>query len=615
MCGINGIYNLDGSPVVKNELIKMNSMMRHRGPDDEGCFVSENVGLSMRRLSIIDIEGGHQPLANENDRYWIVFNGEIYNYIELRQGLEEKHCFKTKSDTEVILHLYEEYKDKCLQYLNGMFAFAIWDKEEKELFVARDRFGIKPLFYFYHEGRFAFSSELKSLLKVLPFQTEVDYPAFLLYLFLMYVPAPDCMIKGIKKLEPAHFMKIGRTGSYTKERYWDIEKFSTRDVEDEGVLKEELLFLLKDSLRMQKRSDVPIGTFLSGGLDSGTLVALLSEQTNMPLRTYSVGFEGHIYDERSAARLIAGRYGTVHKELLINSQMARESLPEVAYFMDEPVYDSAAVPTLLLSRMARQDGVKVILNGTGGDEVFGGYPQYRNEGFNRVLMEIFPKSLRKFAGKMLELAGSTAGIRLNNPVLDYLCRISGRVGFADKFLKDKEWDKVICSKLEETLCPIFFDPRLSSDVSRRMYFDLRTYLVGDLLMLLDKMTMGASVEGRVPLLDHRIAELMFSLTDRYKVSENGLKTLFRKTIVNMLPEELLNLPKRGFGAPVVKWVIENTFSSDNPWYKMWEEDDFLKEHIDIEGAKAFLRAASAKHMDSIPFFGLTFFAEWKRFIL
>lgn len=615
MCGINGIFYLNGRPVIKDELLKMNSMMTHRGPDDEGYYINKNIGLAMRRLSIIDVHGGHQPLTNEDGRYWIVFNGEIFNFVELRQGLQSRHRFTTNSDTEVIIHLYEEHGEKCLQYLNGMFTFAIWDNVEKELFIARDRLGVKPFFYFQYDQTFAFSSELKALIKVAPFQAEVDYTSFLLYIFLMYVPDPECIVKGIKKLEPGHFIKVKRSGIVCKEKYWDVKRFSTFGSSDESALRDELLFLLKDAIRIQKRSDVPIGTFLSGGLDSGTVVALLAEQNEQPVRTFSVGFEGHIYDERPAARIIAERFGTSHRELVVTAKMAQEGLSEVVYLMDEPVYDSAAVPVFLLSRMARHDGVKVILNGTGGDEIFGGYPRYMDNELRRRVINLLPRPVLNLIGDFLEKCGINFGMRMNNQVFDYLCRISGRVSFADNFLTDKDWPDILREKLEEILDPIFYDPRLSSAVSRRMYFDLKTYLVGDLLMLLDKMTMGASIEGRVPLLDHRLVEFMFSLSDHYKLADGKLKVFFRKTISDMLPDEVLHLPKRGFGAPVGNWVAECAFSGSSPWYETMCADDFLKEHIDIERAMIFLKSVSGKNLDINPFFGLTFFAEWRKQVI
>jgi asparagine synthase (glutamine-hydrolysing) len=612
VCGIAGIYRFDEAPPETRALQAMLDRMVHRGPDDQGTFADGGLAFGIRRLSIIDVKGGHQPIESEDGRYCIVFNGEIYNFLELRAELVGRHTFRTHSDTEVLLHLYEERGPACLADLNGMFAFAVWDRRERELFVARDRLGIKPLFYVAEPGRFAFSSELRSLVE-LTGRRAIDETAFLMYLLMMYVPAPDCLVEGVRKLPPAHYLKIDRHGRIETRRYWDVERFGDARL-DEGEARERLLELLRDAIRLQQRSDVPLGVFLSGGLDSGTVVALMAEQVTQPVRTFSVGFEGHLYDERPAARMVAARHGAVHRELLLDAKAAIATLPEVAAYIDEPVCDSAAVPTLLLSRLAREDGIKVILNGTGGDEVFGGYPRYSDQGVRRALAAL-PLGLRRLAGLALGVGGSPHALRVRNPMVDYLCRISGRLDLMGRLLRDPAWTERLTGRLDDLLSPLFHDPRLVTDVSRRTYFDLHTYLVGDLLALLDKMTMAASVEGRVPLLDHRLVEWMFALPDRFRVAGGTTKRLFRQAIGDLLPTEVLATPKRGFGAPVGHWLAEAARAGDEPWDRLWKSDEFLRDRIDVEAAAASWLNLPEVSGDANVFFGLSLLVEWRRQVL
>jgi asparagine synthase (glutamine-hydrolysing) len=378
MCGINGIYDFNGNVVRREQLEVMNSKMVHRGPDDDGYFVSGPFGMGMRRLAIIDIEGGKQPITNEDERFFAVLNGEIYNYVELQKELVARgHILTTKSDTEVLVHLFEDEGTKCVQRLNGMFVFAIWDDLKRELFLFRDRIGIKPLFYTRQNNLFVFSSDLSSLTAILPLAKDVSLDAFLLYLGLSYVPYPWTIFRNVHKLEPGHYLEVDSSNEVIISKYWDIEEFETlrlAKIEDYQSL---VLELLRDSIRLQMRSDVPIGTFLSGGVDSSCVVALLAEQTSQPVRTFSVGFEGHHTDERPYARLVAERFQTDHLELMITADDICNYFHKVINFLDEPLADNALFPTLMLSELARERGVKVILNGSGGDEIFGGYGRYR----------------------------------------------------------------------------------------------------------------------------------------------------------------------------------------------------------------------------------------------
>jgi len=343
--------------------------MTHRGPDDEGYFFGNGAGLGMRRLAIIDIEGGHQPITSEDGRYVVILNGEIYNYVELREKLILRgHRFTTESDTEVLVHLFEDAGPDCVKELNGMFAFAIWDNLQKEVFVFRDRIGIKPLYYSLDTKSFVFASDL-SAIKGAGYSNGINFESFLSYIGASYVSHPDTIYQNVQKLEPGHFLKVSGSGRVSKVKYWEVSEFETLDLARIEDYQEEVLALLRDSIRLQKRSDVPIGTFLSGGLDSSCVVALLSEQLDRPVRTFSAGFEGGV-DELPYARMISERFGTDHTEIRISGEEIPAILPEIIERMDEPIYDNALVPTLLLSKLALKNGVKVILNGTGGDELF-----------------------------------------------------------------------------------------------------------------------------------------------------------------------------------------------------------------------------------------------------
>ena len=550
MCGINGIFRFNGQPVEHEELALMNAKMVHRGPDDEGFHLDNNAGLSMRRLSIIDINRGHQPIANEDGRFNVVLNGEIYNYLELREELLKKgHQFKTDSDTEVLVHLYEDMREACLDKLNGMFAFAIWDSHTRELFIATDRLGIKPFFYYHDSGLFCFSSELKSLLSV-NFERELDYQSVLLYLYLLYVPTPKSMIKNVRKLEPATFMKVSERGAVTKKTYWSVNNITPDSSISPGKARERTVALLSDAVRLQLRSDVPVGTFLSGGIDSSCVVAMLSRMGNgEPVRTFSVSYEGHSLDERPFARQVAEMYNTEHRELYLTMEDVKNNFERIIRFMDEPIGDSAAIPTFLLSEMARDAGVKVILNGTGGDEIFGGYKQYAR---GSMLFKL--RNNLKAILNMISTASLTNALRINRPVIRYMCEINRSLIGMRSFLRDEQYFKDLLADLENTMSDTYNESGNRPEVDRLMNFDLQTYLVNDLFFLLDKMTMGASIEGRVPLVDHRMVELMTSVPGHMRMAGNQLKGMVKQALEGILPHEVLYRKKMGFGAPVSYWL-------------------------------------------------------------
>ncbi|MBD3289378.1 asparagine synthase (glutamine-hydrolyzing), partial [candidate division KSB1 bacterium] len=373
MCGICGIVNIEHEDPVKNDVVKrMCDVIRHRGPDDDGILVDGHVGLGMRRLSIIDLQTGKQPISNENESVWIVFNGEIYNHVELRNELEKKgHRFKTKTDTEAIVHAYEEWGENCVRKLNGMFGFAIWDKRKQMMFIARDRIGIKPMYYFFDGKRLVFGSELKSILKAGDIPRRVDLQALDNFLTFEYIPAPLSIFQDIRKLPAGYYLTL-RNGDVKVRNYWELN-FQTNGL-DERSVQANLKELLQDAVKVRLMSDVPLGAFLSGGIDSSTTVALMAQVMDQPVKTFSIGFEDSTYNELEYARMIAKKYNTEHHEFIIKPD-AVELTEKLIWFLDEPFGDFSIFPTYLVSKMAR-DYVTVVLSGDGGDELFAGYDTY-----------------------------------------------------------------------------------------------------------------------------------------------------------------------------------------------------------------------------------------------
>lgn len=611
MCGICGIFSFNGGVADKEELVKMNQVMIHRGPDDEGYYVDGAIGMGMRRLSIIDLEKGHQPISNEDGRYTVILNGEIYNYLELKKGAEERgHRFSTNSDTEVLVHLFEDYGVDCVLQLNGMFAFSIWDKQEKELFLFRDRIGIKPLFYTIDSNRLLFGSELSVITSVSSVKKEIEFSSFLKYLGLSYVSYPESIFKNIYKLEPGHFLKVTVGGKLEKKKYWELTEFNTLKYSSPSDYSEHLLSLLRDSIRLQMRSDVPVGTFLSGGIDSSSIVALLSEQIDQPVRTFSVGFNNGL-NELPYARIVSERFNSNHTELTIFENEVPTILSEIIAKMDEPVSDNAVIPTFMLSKIAVDSGVKVILNGTGGDEIFGGYDRYLPQNQPWKTINSTPLGIRKLIGALFRLVDFNKGEQISNPQLYFLASISG-VNFSilRKMFKNSDNYKMSVRKMNN-IYKKFIPSAKVAEKSDLMYLDLNDYLVNDVLSLMDKMTMAVSLEGRVPLLDHRIVELCFQIPDEIKFKDGKLKWLLKDTFKEILPNEILNLPKAGFSGPT--WVWVNGVLKESIYNTLVEDPiDFYKEYIDISVIKYAIDNVAHNKSYAEILFSLYIFSLWYR---
>lgn len=572
MCGICGLIKASPDNIVSPELITaMCRSITHRGPDDEGIYTDKNVGLGARRLSIIDVVGGHQPLTNEDGTIWIAYNGEVYNFPGLRQELQGRgHIFKTRTDTETLLHSYEEWGEKFVSRLRGMFAAAIWDGRKRKLLLIRDRLGIKPLYYSLDQaGTLVFGSELKTILTCPDIVKEIEPQALDFFLTLEYIPAPFSIFKNIFKLPAGHYL-VYQDGKIRLHKYWEITppplphaKISDHRLEE---LQDELYARLKEAVRMRLVSDVPLGAFLSGGIDSSTIVGLMRELGASPLKTFSIGFEDQTYNELEHARRIARKFNTEHEEFIIQPQ-ALELTDKLIQHLDEPLGDFSIFPTFLVSEMARQH-VTVILSGDGGDELFGGYEHYKAQKLAAFpllqparkllppLVGLFPPSPKK-KGLWNKLQRFCQGWEQDASLRHFRWMM---------FLSDREKETLFTHELSDSLKGIVplnerspfqaifqrmpdFDP-----ISGELYLDLNSYLIDNILVKVDRMSMAASLETRVPLLDHEVAEFIFDLPGDLKLRGKTTKWLFKKTAERLLPRENIYRKKEGFSIPIKHWL-------------------------------------------------------------
>ncbi len=555
MCGIAGIVSLDGRPVTPEELSAMCAAMVHRGPDDEGVHVGSGVGLAMRRLSIIDLATGHQPVHNEDGSVWVVLNGEIYNFAELRTELEARgHAFYTATDTEVIVHLYEEYGARCVERLRGMFAFAVWDEPRRRLLLARDRLGIKPLFYAEVGGRLVFASELKSILALGEVETRLDWGAVGHLFTFLATPRSESLVEGVRKLEPGHLLVASPAEGVTARPYWRV-RFEPDRGRSEASFIARLRELLEESVALHLVSDVPLGAFLSGGVDSSAVVALMSRLTSGPVKTFSIGFADGDYDELEYARLVAKTFGTEHHELILEPDVL-EVLEDLAWYLDEPLGDPSAIPTYMVSKLAAES-VTVVLSGDGGDELFAGYDKYVVEGRERN--RFVPAPARWLLGGVA--AAMPDGMRGRN----FLRHVS--LGGAERYL-----DSTTLFRRDQQAR--LFTPDAYALVSRHdpwaesrqwldggnghwlsalQHADLHTYLPLDILTKVDRMSMAHSIEARVPLLDHRVVEFAATIPPELQFRDGTTKYVFKRAMQGLLPDVILSRPKHGFAVPLGRW--------------------------------------------------------------
>ncbi|QEG38972.1 asparagine synthase (glutamine-hydrolyzing) [Roseimaritima ulvae] len=560
MCGIAGILELAPTQSAPADVLeRMLSSIIHRGPDEDGRLIDRELAMGMRRLSIIDLADGTQPMFDEAGRYGIVFNGEIYNYRELRQQLIARgHTLKTHSDTEVIVHLYEEFGSDCLEHLRGMFAFAVWDKQRRELFIARDRLGIKPLYYAQRGQTLLFGSEIKALLQHPQLTAELDRRGLSDYLSLKYVPAPRTMFSGVHSLPPGHYL-LARDGNIETHQYWDLsfEKPSTFRSDEEYL--EELEALVRESVRLRLRSDVPFGAFLSGGVDSSLIVALMADELDTPVNTFSVGFAGSEgQDELPYAQIVADRFGCQHHTFAISANDFLQHAEQVLWYLDQPIADQATVATHMVAQLARQH-VKMVLTGEGGDELFAGYARYQGERYSP-----WTRHLPAAAGGIVRRAADILpGMRRGKIALNALTIRDEATRFANWFpmFSDDgkrqllaDWSAEHSRGAGHVFDRLLQQCDAGEPLDRMLYCDTKAWLVDYLLLRGDKLTMANSLEARVPLLDHKLVEFAARLPTRLKLHGRTRKYLLKRLGSQLLPDSIIHRKKQGFPIPIERWL-------------------------------------------------------------
>ena len=611
---------------VSPALVKaMADTMYHRGPDDEGYYVSGPIGLGFRRLSIIDLQRGHQPVSNEDGTVQIIFNGEIYNFQELREFLLGKgHVFKTQSDTEVIVHLYEELGPQCLEKLRGMFAFALWDENTKTLFLARDRVGIKPLYYCLTDTSLVFASEIKAILADPSIVREIAPEMIDRFLTFLYLPGQETLLKGIRKLAPGHYLLV-RDGKAVIEQYWDLcfaEPTRSQSLKDAEA---DLRSLLAEAVELHMIADVPVGVLLSGGVDSTGVLSFAVNGTDKEISSFTVGFSGgEVADERPYARLAAETFGTRHYDMTISAKDFAAFLPQYVWHMEEPVCEPPAVALYYVSKLARNH-VKVLLSGEGGDEAFAGYSNYRNlvwlERVKRGLSPLNGAAARglSFADSLLHVPGMAKYVTLMNDRFPdyYYSRTSNPHRNAGNGLGNvysADFEQSI--DREHSLAPVRelqAHVRGQNTLDAMLYIDTKTWLPDDLLIKADKMTMANSVELRVPLLDHRVLEFAASLPPSFKLKGFNLKYILKSVLSQKIPKEIRDRKKTGFPVPYESWLRNDL--KDVVWAVLTDRRSVERGYFRKEAIEGLLRANSNGANYSKEIFSLLSFELWQRAFL
>lgn len=623
MCGIVGICNLDASPVEKKSIQAMCDSIRHRGPDDEGIALFNNIGIGMRRLSIIDLKSGHQPISNEDGNIWIVFNGEIYNYIELKDFLEKKgHTFKTNSDTECIIHLYEEYGTNCLEHLRGMFSFAIYDKKEPAIFIARDRLGIKPLFYYLDNNKLVFASEIKSILTISGIDKEIDFSAMDAFFTYTYIPAPKTIFKNIVKLEPGHFL-LCKGKEVVKNKFWDLYYMPNYEKKEE-VLIEEFDELFKKTVKCHMISDVPVGAFLSGGVDSGFVMALMSRYADEAVKAFTINFAGEsggYFDESIYAKEVAHKYKAIHLEYTVKPDFAN-IIDSIVESFDEPFADDSVIPTYHICRLSSKE-VKVALTGLGGDEMFGGYDRYLGLKMSQIYNRI-PKVLRKIAINPL-----IKNIQESKKDRERVSQLKRFITAADK-PEHERYSNYISSfnNIEKHLLynhdisniandgwsteianNYFLRDNATSLLDKAFYTDIKMYLPDDVLALSDRISMRHSLELRVPFVDHKIVEFCARIPAHFKIKWARKKYLLKKISASYIPSSVINHPKQGFASPMTSWIRHNI--------KEYITESLSKDRLSVHGffnvdyvQNIISDHIARKHNNHKMIFSLLMFQKW-----
>ncbi len=566
MCGINGMFDLKNR-FDQEELHRlihvMNEQIIYRGPDHEGIYQDGGLVMGMRRLSVIDLASGNQPVWNEDKSIAVVFNGEIYNFQELRKKLQGKHRFYTTSDTEVIVHAYEEYGTDMLERLDGMFAFSLFDKKTQTLVLARDRMGEKPLYYFKNEEMFLWGSELKSLLATGLVAKKISHEALNQYLQLTYIPAPLTIYDGIYKLLPGHFLVVQKDGTIEKQSYWDITKIPKEEKLTYRAAQKKLYRLFEKSVRERMVSDVPVGAFLSGGVDSGSVVGMMSKVSGKPIETFTIGFREKDYDERSRARMVSAFNKTKHHEYLLDYKDVLKVVDLILGSMDEPFADSSVLPTYYVSKFAGKH-VKVVLTGDAGDELFMGYDKYLIGYYSKILHRFPAWMIRMLKKFVYSIPDKAALVRKMKKVLENSEKtgLEQRMALMSLGFNGEEREELLVNGYYDKRCMDFirdqyYRQKNVSELTRTQYTDLSVVLEGDMLAKVDRMSMLNSLETRTPLLSKEIVEFAYSLPDHYKIRGKRLKCIMKDTFEGILPKGSAKRRKSGFGIPIDHWFRDD----------------------------------------------------------
>ncbi len=582
MCGICGIINFDDSQVLEKEINLMNDEMFLRGPDDFGTYVKNNLGMAMRRLSIIDVDKGHQPMFSNDGKIIIVFNGEIYNYLELKSNLIKKgHKFSTTSDTEVVVKMYEEYGERFIEKINGMFSISLFDKNINLLLIIRDRLGIKPLYYYYNKKKLYFSSSVKSIKKVLS-NININKKNFLLYLTANYVPNSESIYSGINKLKPGEYIRI-QNNRIKFIKYWNLPK-SNKSIKDDEF-EQNLKNLILNSIKIQSRSDVEVGSMLSGGVDSSIVTSLFAKNIDKKVKTFCLDFIGKNQNENNDAQIVSKNINSDHFNKNIDHKIFYESLEKISNLLDEPISDNAMISSYVVSQMAKKNNVKVILSGAGGDELFGGYSRHYHSFKNFFIgaMRIESNFANKLV-KMLPFSMRNYFFKIKSKSLNYINDTSGvNVSSFLSIIKDEKILNETIFQIEQIYKP-FLEQKTINYKKKIMSTDLLNYLPDNVLSLLDKTTMMNSIEGRVPFLDHRIVEHVYSSNNCIFKNNNfnNSKLILKKIFKNDIPNHIYQKPKIGFNAPLNYWKNENVNYfrknfSENSFYDYFFKKNFNKE--------------------------------------
>jgi asparagine synthase (glutamine-hydrolysing) len=621
MCGIAGFISMTGRDQERRAAL-LDSMCRvitHRGPDEQGTAIEGRAAMGMRRLSIIDLATGQQPIYNSDRTKLIVFNGEIYNYRELKADLEQRGFkFKTNSDTETIIHAFDAYGPDCLKKFRGMFAFAIWDSREESLFIARDRVGKKPLFYATTKARdFVYGSEIKVLLEHGGIDRSIDHGALDAYLTFGYVPENLCIFEGIKKLEPGHYLTY-KDGEIKTERYWDFDFSGEKITASESDIAAELLEKLRDAVRARLISEVPLGAFLSGGVDSSAIVGLMSQVLDQPVKTFSIGFNEDSFNELKFARQAAAHFKTDHHEFILTPEFV-DIIDDVVWHFDEPFSDQSSLATLMVSKMAR-DFVTVVLSGDGGDELFAGYTRYgiaqSRSGFGRIPRPFREKILRPLSESLPNRARGKN--YLFNISLDAAARYIDLISHFNGPKRRKLYSSEIKTKMngsfemgEKTFQQIVGDSGTDDAIEEILYLDSKTYLPADILTKVDRMSMAASLEARSPLLDHELIEYVSRIPSGMKLRGNESKYIFKKAIEGFVPKEILYREKQGFGVPIGEWI--NTRLKDRIVGDLSDRRAIERGYFDTTYIKGLIDEHTTGRRDhSDPLWTLWMFELWHR---